>query len=53
MDKKIIRTGIIGSGFAAKFHYNALQRVFSTTVEIEGVYSNDRTELEYYLFKAC
>jgi predicted dehydrogenase len=48
MDKKNIRAGIVGSGFAAKFHYNALQRVFSTKVEIEGVYSTDRSELEDY-----
>lgn len=39
MEKKVLRAGIIGSGFAAKFHYNALQRVFSTKVEIVGAYS--------------
>ena len=33
MDKKVAGR-IIGSGFAARFHYNALQRVFSTKVEI-------------------
>jgi predicted dehydrogenase len=48
MDKKNIRTGIIGSGFAARFHYNALQRVFSTKIEIKGVCSIDRVELEDY-----
>ncbi|MDP4129411.1 MAG: Gfo/Idh/MocA family oxidoreductase [Bacteroidota bacterium] len=39
MEKKILRAGIVGSGFAAKFHYEALQRVFSTKVEISGAYS--------------
>ena len=34
----MIKAGIIGSGFAAKFHYDALQRVFSTKVEIAGAY---------------
>jgi len=48
MDKKIIRAGIVGSGFAAKFHYDALQRVFSTKVEIVGVYSIAKAELEEY-----
>jgi len=48
MVKKIIRTGIVGSGFAARFHYNALQRVFSTRVEIEGVYSTNKAELDEY-----
>ena len=39
MDKKVLRAGFIGSGFAARFHYAALQHVFSTKVEIAGVYS--------------
>jgi predicted dehydrogenase len=38
-EKKVIRAGIIGSGFAAKFHYDALQRVYNTKVEIVGAYS--------------
>ena len=39
MDKKELRAGIVGSGFAAKFHYEALQRVFSVKVDIVGAYS--------------
>lgn len=39
MEKKVLRAGIVGSGFAAKFHYEALQRVFSAKVEIVGAYS--------------
>ncbi|MCC9134852.1 Gfo/Idh/MocA family oxidoreductase [Pontibacter silvestris] len=39
MDKKVVRAGIVGSGFAAKFHYEALQRIFSAKVKITGVYS--------------
>lgn len=45
MKKKIIRAGIIGSGFAAKFHYDALQRVFSAKVEITGAYSPSSANL--------
>ncbi|SKB64334.1 Oxidoreductase family, NAD-binding Rossmann fold [Salegentibacter salinarum] len=37
--KKAIKAGIIGSGFAAKFHFDAIQRVFSCDVEVVGVYS--------------
>lgn len=48
MDKKVVRAGIIGSGFAARFHYDALQRVFSTKVEIVGVYSVSAAELQEY-----
>lgn len=39
MEKKVLRAGIVGSGFAAKFHYEALQRVFSAKVEIVGAFS--------------
>lgn len=45
MDKKIIKAGIIGSGFAARFHYEALTRVFSTKVEVIGAYSKSPDEL--------
>lgn len=48
MDKKTVRAGIIGSGFAARFHYDALQRVFSTKVEIAGVYSVSADELREF-----
>ncbi|MEO8584313.1 MAG: Gfo/Idh/MocA family oxidoreductase, partial [Flavitalea sp.] len=45
MDKKIVRAGIIGSGFAAKFHYDALQRVFSAKVDIIGAWSPSQKNL--------
>ena len=45
MDKKVIRAGIIGSGFAAQFHFDALQRVFSTKVEVVGAFSKSPLEL--------
>src|SRR4051812_40289052 len=48
MEKKVVRAGIVGSGFAAKFHYDALQHVFSTKVEIVGVYSVAKAEVEDY-----
>jgi predicted dehydrogenase len=46
MEKKILKAGILGSGFAAKFHFDALQRVFSTKVEIVGAYSPTKQKLE-------
>jgi predicted dehydrogenase len=39
MANKIIRSGIAGSGYAAKFHYEALQRLYSVKTEIKGSYS--------------
>ena len=48
MNKAILKAGIIGSGFAAKFHYDALQRVHSATVEIAGAYSPTTAHLEEF-----
>ena len=46
--EKILRAGIVGSGFAARFHYNALQQVFSVKVEIDGCYSKTPENLENF-----
>lgn len=42
MTKKTIRTGIVGSGFSATFHFEALRKVYGTNVEVVGVHSLDR-----------
>ncbi len=41
MQKKTIRTGIVGSGFSATFHFEALKKVYGTDVEVIGVHSVD------------
>jgi predicted dehydrogenase len=48
MENQVIRTGIFGSGFAARFHYDALQRVNCIKVEVAGVYSPTRERLEEF-----
>lgn len=48
MTDKIFKAGIIGSGFAASFHYEALKRVFSTKVEIVGAYSGNSSRLNAF-----
>ena len=48
MEQKVLRCGIAGSGFAAKFHYEALLKVFSVKVEIAGSYSPTREKLEQF-----
>lgn len=45
MKKPKLRAGIIGSGFAARFHYDALLRVHSVEVEIVGVHARDQQRL--------
>lgn len=48
MDKKTVRTGIVGAGFAASFHYESLKKVNSTNVEVEGVFSTDTAQAADY-----
>ena len=40
--KKTVRTGIVGSGFSATFHFEALKKVYGTNVEVAGVFSKDQ-----------
>jgi predicted dehydrogenase len=37
--RRSVRAGIVGSGFAARFHVEALRKVYGVQVEIAGVYS--------------
>jgi predicted dehydrogenase len=48
MEKKELKAGIIGSGFAARFHLDALRRVYSTKVEVMGAYSRDPIKLKKF-----
>ena len=41
-NKKTVRTGIVGSGFSATFHFEALTKVHGANVEIVGVHSLDK-----------
>ncbi len=38
-EKPTVRGGIVGSGFAARLHYDGIRRVYGTDVELVGVYS--------------
>lgn len=35
----MVRVGLVGSGFAARFHYHALRKVHGVDVEVTGVWS--------------
>ncbi len=45
---KVLRAGIIGSGFAAKFHYEAIRRIYSTPVQVSGAYSRNTSKLHAF-----
>ncbi len=51
MEKKTARTGIVGAGFAATFHFECLKRVHGTNVEVEGVFTRDIKHAESYASK--
>lgn len=51
MQKKTVRTGIVGSGFSATFHYEALSKVYGTNVEVIGVHSKDAEQGKAYAQK--
>jgi predicted dehydrogenase len=51
MQKKTIRTGIVGTGFSASFHYEALKKVYSANVEVIGVHSVNKTGGQAYAVK--
>lgn len=50
MNKKTIRTGIVGAGFSAKFHYEAVKKIHGTQAEVIGVHC--RTEKTRQQFAA-
>jgi predicted dehydrogenase len=41
MKKKTVRTGIVGSGFAATFHFEAIRKVHSADADVVGVHTLD------------
>lgn len=43
--EQVIRAGIVGSGFAARFHFDAIQRVFGVKVEVVGAFSRNPDNL--------
>jgi predicted dehydrogenase len=39
MNKRTVRAGIVGAGFSASFHFEAIRKVYGTNVEVKGVYA--------------
>ncbi len=48
MQKKKVRSGLVGAGFSASFHYHALQKVHGTDVEVVGVYARGKAKTERF-----
>jgi predicted dehydrogenase len=47
-NKKTVRAGIIGAGFAATFHFESLEKVYGVNVEVKGVYAIDTEQAAAY-----
>lgn len=41
MRKKTVRSGLVGAGFSASFHFEAIEKIYGTNVEVAGVYAKD------------
>ncbi len=48
MQKRTVRTGIVGAGFSATFHFDAIEKVHGTSVEVVGVYAKDAAQAAAY-----
>ena len=48
MPKKTVRSGIIGAGFSASFHYEAARRVSTVNAEVVGVFATDTDQARTY-----
>ena len=42
--KKTVCAGLVGAGFSASFHFEAIRKVHCANVEVQGVYALDRAE---------
>ena len=48
MPERLLSCGIAGSGYAARFHFEALQRLYSVRVNIAGVFSPTPGKLKLF-----
>ena len=41
MKKSTLRSGLVGAGFSATFHFEAIKKIYGTNVEVSGVYAKE------------
>lgn len=51
MQKKTVRSGLVGAGFSASFHFEAIQKIYGTNVEVQGVFAKDADMARQYAEK--
>ncbi len=48
MNKKTVRTGIVGAGFSATFHFEAVKKLYATDAEVVGVFCRTKKTREAF-----
>jgi len=48
LQKATIRTGVVGAGFSASFHFESLRKVYGTNVDVKGVFDIDQQKAAAY-----
>ena len=51
MQKATVRTGIVGAGFSANFHAEALRKVYGTNIDLVGVHALNQDQAKAYAQK--
>ena len=51
MDKKTVRTGIVGAGFSAAFHFEAAKKLYATDAQVVGVFCRTKETREAFAQK--
>ncbi|MHC4645498.1 MAG: Gfo/Idh/MocA family protein [Planctomycetota bacterium] len=51
MDKKTVKTAIIGAGFSGTFHYEALKKLYSTSAQVIGAFDSNKEKGRDYAAK--
>ncbi len=51
MNKKTVRTGLVGAGFSAKFHFEAVNKLYGTQAQVLGVYCRTKQTREAFAKK--
>lgn len=48
MQKKTVKSGIVGAGFSGSFHFEAISKVYGTNVEMQGIFDLDQAKAKAF-----
>jgi predicted dehydrogenase len=53
MQKKTVRSGLVGAGFSATLHFEPIGKVYGTDMEVVGVYAKDQMAADHVEAESC